>query len=31
MSEFKKIKIWILNTTSKEKTTNMKVVCIEEL
>jgi hypothetical protein len=31
MSEFKTFKIWILKTTSKEKTTNMKVVGIEEL
>ena len=31
MFQFKKIKIWILKTTSKEKTTNMKVVGIEEL
>jgi hypothetical protein len=31
MSEFKKFKFWILKTTSKEKTTNMKVVGIEEL
>jgi hypothetical protein len=31
MSEFKKFKIWILKTTSKEKTTNMKVVGIKEL
>jgi hypothetical protein len=30
-SEFKKLKIWILKTTSKEKTTNMKVIGIEEL
>jgi hypothetical protein len=30
-SEFKKFTIWILKTTSKEKTTNMKVVGIEEL
>jgi hypothetical protein len=30
-SEFKKFKIWILKTISKEKTTNMKVVGIEEL
>jgi hypothetical protein len=30
-SEFKKFKIWILKTASKEKTTNKKVVGIEEL
>ena len=29
--EFKTFKNWILKTTSKEKTTNMKVVGIEEL
>jgi hypothetical protein len=29
--EFKKFKNWILKTTSKEKTTNMKVVGIQEL
>jgi hypothetical protein len=31
MPKFKKFKNLILKTTSKEKTTNMKVVGIEEL